>query len=554
MDHRQRSVSQRALWAVAAFVLMVSAGLSLPPAADASSRPDSASLQVARLYQAYFDRAPDASGLNYWTGRRLAGQSLSSISDRFAESPEFVASYGKLSNREFIGLIYANVLDRPAESTGLDYWSAELDSGRRTRGEVMVGFSESPEFVLRMQHLDGEQVRRLYRAFFLREADQAGLTFWYGQQISGLSLFEIAERFASDTEFVTRYGSLTNQEFVLLVYRNVLDREPDSDGLNYWTSELDSGRRTRGEVMVGFSEGPEFSGNPPQPSLGTVGGCSLFPSNSFWYSSVADLPVLAQSDAYVNRLGANSNALPDFGSGLWNGSPIGIPFTVVDGPGPRTSVTFTYGDESDPSPYPIPRDAPVEGGGDRHVLVVESGNCVLHEVFAVEWQANGTIDAGSGARWDLASNAMRPDSWTSGDAAGLPILPGLVRYEEVAAGSIDHAIRFTASVTDDSYVWPASHMAGSNGADRPPMGSWIRLKSSVNPDDFTGQARVIVIALQEHGAILADNGSSWFFSGAPDERWDNQELRQLRDLEGNMFEFVDASSLQVAANSYEARS
>ncbi len=549
--NRRISGDSRVLSAL--LVLVVLVGLGTPAPVEASSRPDSASLQVTRLYQAYFDRSPDPAGLNYWTGQRLSGNSLASISDRFSESPEFASTYGALNNRAFVARIFANVLDRPAEESGLDYWTSELDAGRRTRGEVMVGFSESPEFVLRMRHLDSDQVRRLYRAFFLREADDEGLSFWYGQQISGLSLSEIAERFARDAEFVSRYGSLASREFVSLVYQNVLDREPDRGGLSYWTSELDAGRRTRGEVMVAFSEGPEFSGNPAEPAGSTIGGCSLFPRNSFWYASVADLPVLPQSDAYVNRLGANTNALPDFGAGLWKGNRIGIPYTVVDGPGPATAVSFTYGNESDPSPYPIPRDAPIEAGSDRHVLVVETGRCVLHEVFAVDWQQDGTIEAGSGARWDLASNAMRPDTWTSGDAAGLPMLPGLVRYEEVAGGSIDHAIRFTASVTDDSYVWPASHMAGSNGADRPPMGSWIRLKSSVNPDDFTGQARVIVVALQEHGAILADNGSSWVFSGAPDERWDNQNLRQLRNLQGNMFEFIDASSLQVAANSYEAQ-
>lgn len=305
--------------------------------------------------------------------------------------------------------------------------------------------------------------------------------------------------------------------------------------------------------MVGFSESPEFSGHPAPPPGTTVGGCALFPADSFWYSSVVGLPVLAESDVYVARLGAGSSAHADFGSGQWNGSPIGIPYTAIDGDLPSTSVSFTYADESDPGPYPIPRNAPIEGGSDHHILVVDSDACVLHEVFAADWNADGSLTAGSGARWDLASNAMRPNGWTSADAAGLPILPGLVRYDEVASGSISHAVRFTANVTDDSYVWPASHRAGSNGADRPPMGSWVRLSSSVDPDDFTGQARVIVIALQKHGAILADNGSSWFFGGAPDERWDNDNLRQLHQLTGDQFEFVDARYLRVTAGSYAAR-
>ncbi len=537
--------------AVVVLSLLVAATLA-PSVASAEARPDTASLQVERLYLAYFERAPEAAGHSYWTRQRLGGQSLASISQEFSRSDEFKATYGALSNEAFVTLVYDNVLDRTPDEPGLTHWTGQLNSGAMTRGEVMVGFSESLEFVLGLDHLDGDPVRRLYRAFFLREADADGLGYWWGRQIGGMSLVDIAQEFAVEAEFVARYGSLNDPEFVQLVYRNVLDRDPDAGGLAFWTDELASGRLNRGAVMVGFSESPEFSGNPAPVTGTTIGGCSLFPSNSFWYSSVADLPVLANSQAYVNRLGADKNAHPDFGAGLWNGSPIGIPYTVVPDRADDTAVSFTYGDESDASPYPVPADAPIEGGSDRHVLVVESGACVLHELFAVQWQGNGTIEAGSGARWDLSSNHMRPDSWTSGDAAGLPILPGLVRYDEVASGSINHANRFTANVTDDSFVWPASHFAGSDAADRPPMGSWIRLKASVNPDDFTGQARVIVDALQEHGAILADNGSSWLFSGVPDERWDNQDLRQLRDLNGDMFEFIDASSLQVEADSYAA--
>lgn len=525
----------------------VSAG---PSAALAS--PNSASLQVERLYRAYFERAPEPAGRSYWTSQRLGGRTLDSISDDFAKSTEFVDKYGSLSNEQFVIRVYDNVLRRSPDAEGRDFWTAELDSGRRTRGQVMVGFSESTEFVLRLNHLDRGPVQRLYRAFFLRDAEDAGLNYWFGQQIGGMPLAAIAEQFAITPEFITRYGTLTDRQFVQLVYRNVLKRDPEISGLDYWTGQLTSGRLSRGEVMVGFSESPEFSGNPTPAEGSEIGGCQLFPRDSFWYASVADLPVLPQSDAYVNRLGADKNAHPNFGSGLWQGNRIGIPYTTVDSPVPQVEVGFRYANESDPSPYPIPQNAPIEAGSDRHILVVESGQCVLHEIFAADWQADGSIEAGSGARWDLTSNDMRPDRWTSGDAAGLPILPGLVRYEEVASGSIDHVIRFTANVTDDSFVWPASHFAGSDGSDRPPMGSWIRLKSSVNPDDFTGQAKVIVVALQEHGAILADNGSSWFFIGAPNEGWDNDNLRQIRELEGNMFEFVDASSLQVAPNSYEA--
>lgn len=547
------TIRPRRLLATCGVALAVLIAVLSPISAEAAGQPDSASLQVERLYWAYFERDAEPAGQNYWTGQRLAGRSLQSISDAFAQSDEFTTKYGSLTNRQFVLQVYSNVLDRPAESVGLAYWTGELDAGHFTRGQVMVGFSESPEFVLGLGHLDPDPVKRLYRAFFLRDADSEGLSYWYGQQITGLTLEQIAEAFATDAEFLSRYGQLSNRDFVALVYDNVLKRQAESDGLAFWTGQLDSGQLSRGEMMVGFSEGPEFSGNPAPVSGSQVGGCSLFPSDSFWFSSVRDLPVHANSAAFVNALGADINVLPDFGAGLWSDGAIGIPFTTVAGPGPDVSVGFLYDDESDPSPYPIPRDAPREHGSDHHVLVVETGSCVLHELFDVEWQANGSIEAGSGARWDLASNAMRPDTWTSSDAAGLPILPGLLRYDDVASGEINHAVRFTSNVTDDSFVWPASHEAPrGSGEGRPPMGSWIRLKDSIDPNDFTGEARVIVIALQEYGAILADNGSSWVFSGAPDERWDNQNLRQLRDLDGSMFEFVDASSLQVEADSYQA--
>lgn len=536
---------------------LLAAGMAVavtPKPANGATQPDAASLQVERLYQAYFLRDSEASGQNYWIGQRLAGRSLDSISDAFAQGPEFAQRYGELENREFVVRVYSNVLERAGEGSGVDYWTGELDAERLTRGEMMTGFSESAEFVLGLKHLDPEPVRRLYRAFFLRDGDDVGLTYWFEQQIAGLDLTQIAERFAGDAEFVTRYGQLDDEAFVRLVYQNVLERQPDAAGLAHWSSQLTTGRMSRGEVMVGFSEGPEFSGNPAPTSGSLVGGCQLFPSDSFWFSSVRDLPVHPQSATFVNTLGATTNMLPDFGAGLWAGGAIGIPFTVVEGPGPYTQTSFLYADESDPGPYPVPRDAPREHGSDHHILVVETGRCVLHEIFDVEWQADGSIRGGSGARWDLASNTMRPDSWTSSDAAGLPILPGLLRYDEVASGTINHAVRFTANVTDDSYVWPASHKGPRGSGDgRPPMGSWVRLKDSVDPNNFTGQARVIVEALQEHGAILADNGSSWVFSGAPDDRWDNQELRQLRELDGNNFEFVDASSLQVEDDSYEAR-
>lgn len=286
----------------------------------------------------------------------------------------------------------------------------------------------------------------------------------------------------------------------------------------------------------------------------------MLPVNSYWHADVRGLPVLANSDALVSTIGATKPVHPDFGAGLWDGGPIGIPFTVVDGDQPRVPISFDYDDESDPGPYPIPPDAPIEGGpdadGDRHVLVVDRDACVLYEVFYAWPNGGGTSwDAGSGAVWDLRSNALRPAGWTSADAAGLPILPGLLHYDEVASGTVGHAIRMTAPVTRRQYLWPATHQAGStNSANAPAMGQWFRLGDHVDPADFPAEVRPIVVALQTHGAIIADNGSSWYVSGAPDPRWDNDALRSLRSITGDDFEAVDASGLMVSPTSGQARS
>jgi hypothetical protein len=286
----------------------------------------------------------------------------------------------------------------------------------------------------------------------------------------------------------------------------------------------------------------------------------MFPYNSFWHADVRGLPTLANSDQLVATIGVNSPVHPDFGSGLWEGGPIGIPWTTVDGDQPRVPISFYYASQSDPGPYPIPPDAPIEGGpdatGDRHVLVVDRDECVLYEVFDATPNEDFTEwDAGSGAIWNLRSNALRQATWTSADAAGFPILPGLVLYEEVAAGEVDHVIRMTAPVTRRQYIWPATHQAGStNNANAPAMGQWFRLGDHIDPLDFPASVRPIVVALQTHGAIVADNGSSWFISGAPDPRWNNTALRTLRTLTGDDFEAVDASGLMVSPTSGQVRS
>jgi hypothetical protein len=286
--------------------------------------------------------------------------------------------------------------------------------------------------------------------------------------------------------------------------------------------------------------------------------CPLFPHDSYWHADVSDLPVHPRSDDWKQRIGLGEELHADFGSGLWDGGPIGIPYTTVGANQPEVHVEFDEPDESDPGTgtppgYPIPANAPIEGGagsdGDRHVLVVDRDACMLYETFYSWPQANGTWEAYSGAVYNMSSNALRPAGWTSADAAGLPILPGLVRQEEVAANQLAHAIRFTAPSTQRKYIWPARHYASSiTDARYPPMGAWFRLRADFDTSGYSHDAKVILDALKKHGMILADNGSPWYISGAPDEDWDNDVLHELDDVTGVDFEAVDTSSLIVDPN------
>jgi len=291
----------------------------------------------------------------------------------------------------------------------------------------------------------------------------------------------------------------------------------------------------------------------------TIDGCRVFPTDNIWNTRIDTLPVDPRSADYIKTIGPDKGLHPDFGAGLWNGAPIGIPYTTVSSTQPLVAVTFEYADESDPGPYPIPPDAPIEGGpsatGDRHVLVLNRTNGKLYELFSAYPLPGGTWRAGSGAVFDLKSNALRPDGWTSADAAGLPILSGLARYDEVAAGEIKHALRFTCQLTRRAYVWPARHFASaSTDPVRPAMGQRFRLKSSFDESKYSTQTRVILIALKRYGMILADNGSDWFISGAPDARWDNEKLLdELRAVKGSHFEAVDSSGLMIDPNSGQAR-
>ena len=278
--------------------------------------------------------------------------------------------------------------------------------------------------------------------------------------------------------------------------------------------------------------------------LPSAPNCPVFPATNQWNQRVDSLPVAAGSNAIVSSIGTSGHLHPDFGSGLWDGSPIGIPITVVGKSTPRSKVSFDYADESDVGPYPIPATVKIEGGSDAHAILVDSDACKLYELYALSRTSAGGWHAGSGAIWSLTSNQLRPAGWTSADAAGLPILPGLARYDEVAAGRIDHALRFTVQRTRRAYIWPARHYASSlTSTSLPSMGSRLRLKASFNISSFPPQARVVLQALKQYGMIVADNGSNWYISGAPDSHWSNDDLHALGRVPGSAFEVVDTSSL-----------
>jgi len=325
-------------------------------------------------------------------------------------------------------------------------------------------------------------------------------------------------------------------------------------------------RRALGAILAAAALGLSLNGprtlpsavaaraQSPAPSLA---GCPMLPPDDIWNTRVDDLPVHARSAAWIRSIGSDTGLHADFGAGLWNGGPIGIPYVVVPGTQPKVPVRFEYADESDPGPYPIPPNAPIEGGpqsdGDRHILVLDKDNCRLYETWST-YPEGGGWRAGSGAIFDLDSSKLRPDGWTSSDAAGLPVLPGLVRYDEVAAGAVRHATRFTVQRSQRAYLWPARHFASSiRDVDVPPMGARLRLKAGVDLSRFSPSTRVILQGFKDYGLLLADNGSNWFISGVPDERWNNDLLRELRNVHGSDFEVVDASGLMIDPDSGKAR-
>jgi hypothetical protein len=275
----------------------------------------------------------------------------------------------------------------------------------------------------------------------------------------------------------------------------------------------------------------------------------MFPADNVWNTDISSLPVNTQSGAWMSSMNAGSTRLhPDFGSSGDPANPYGIPFTVVHAGHATRSFTFDYPSESDPGPYPFGADVAVEAGSDHHALMLDADACKLYELYDVRGS-----QAGSGAIWDLRSNALRPDTWTSADAAGLPILPGLLRWDEVAAGSVTHAIRFTTVRTDRSYLWPARHQAGSSAnSSLPPMGARFRLRGDIDISGYRPDTQVVLRAFQHYGMILADNGSNWFFTGAASNSWPDGFLNELKSIPASWFEAVDEHSLQVSADSGQA--
>jgi hypothetical protein len=272
--------------------------------------------------------------------------------------------------------------------------------------------------------------------------------------------------------------------------------------------------------------------------------CQVFPADNVWNMDVSNLPVHSKSKPWKRSAHARSTLLhPDFG-----GSPYGIPYDVVDDAHPTLDINFGYADESDPGPYPFGPDIHVEGGSDRHALMVNADTCALYELYGARWNG-GNPEAGSGAVFDLGSNVLRPAGWTSADAAGLPILPGLVRYDEVAAGEIAHAIRFTVDCTTRRSLWPARHQAGVADRSCPPMGARFRLRGGFGLARFTDEAKVVLRAMQRYGLIVADNGSDWYFQGTTDERWTDGLLDQLKSVPASAFVAVDESGCKVSPDS-----
>jgi hypothetical protein len=308
-----------------------------------------------------------------------------------------------------------------------------------------------------------------------------------------------------------------------------------------------------GTTYAGVASGRPGSTTTSQKDVAGT-HCATFPADNWWHADIRGLPVDPRSKAWMSHMSKGVDLHPDFGPSFGDGPNYGIPVTVVKHSHARVHVHFHYAGESDRVRYPLGKDTRVEGGirsdGDRHAIVVDKGTCRLYETFGTH-RSGGRWLAGSGAVWSLGSDKLRHNTWTSADAAGLPILPGLLRWNEVKAGRIDHAIRFTTDVTSKHFLWPARHQAGSKQSLKkyPPMGARFRLKASYHPAGFGAKARAVVRAMKTYGLVLADNGSPWFFQGEQNPHWPNSLLDQLKQIPASRFVAVDTSSLMVDKDS-----
>ncbi len=308
-------------------------------------------------------------------------------------------------------------------------------------------------------------------------------------------------------------------------------------------------------LLVGLPAAHPAQAATRTPSTVPGTACSLFPADNWWHADVSRLPVSSHSAQWLSHMSTNRRLHPDFGPSYGaQPMPYGIPITVVAGSHPKVSPTFTYASESDRRGYPLGSDTAIEGGSDRHAVIVDKASCRLYETWATRKQGQAW-SAGSGASWDLRSNALRPRGWTSADAAGLPILPGLLRYDEVRAGHVDHAIRFTTDRTDRTYTWPARHQAGAvRSSAYPPMGARFRLKTSYRlAPSLRSDTVTVLTAMKRYGLVLADNGSPWFFQGTADNAWPAGLLDQLKAVPSSAFEAVDSSGLVVSPDSAQVR-
>ncbi len=364
-----------------------------------------------------------------------------------------------------------------------------------------------------------------------------GSNFVSGAQVL-LSNSPITTTFVSSTQ-LTATGTASSAGTFAVMVQNPDPGSSESSAINF---QVNGSTQTSNCSSMSIGQGASLNGFLP------------FPSDNLWNKDISSSPVDPHSANILNFIGPTIGLHADFGSGLYNGSSMGVPYTVVNGSQSLILINYNaYGDESDPGPMPIPLSAPIEGypnpgSGDRHVLVLDSANCFLYELYS-SYPQSTQWNAGSGAVWDLLSDEQRPYTWTSADAAGLPIFPGLIRHDEVAAGSIKHAIRFTVQSSSAGFVPPASHWA-SNSSNQyaPPMGARLRLKSSFNVSGYSAANQVILNAMKKYGLILADNGSSMYLSGAPDDHWDNSDLHNLGNVHASDFEVIQMTPLYTSAN------